>query len=45
MGQESTEMIERVYGHLGAVRHRAKVVEYSVEQPRRVLKGRLALVA
>lgn len=38
-------MIERVYGHLGAVRHRAKAVEYRVRQHRRVLKGRLKLVA
>jgi len=45
MGHESTDMIERVYGHLGAVRHRAKAVEYRVRQHRRALKGRLALVA
>jgi hypothetical protein len=25
-------MVKRVYGHLGTVRHRAKVVEYRVEQ-------------
>lgn len=25
-------MIERVYGHLGAQRHRSAVVEYRIEQ-------------
>ncbi len=45
MGHESTDMIERVYGHLDTVRHRAKAVEYRVQQHRRVLKGRLELVA
>jgi len=45
IGHESTDMIERVYGHLGAVRHRAKAVEYRVQQHRKVLRGRLALVA
>ncbi len=45
MGHESTAMIERVYGHLGELGHRAKAVEYWVQQHRKVLKGRLALVA
>lgn len=45
LGHESTDMIERVYGHLGTVRHRAKAVEYRVRQHRRALKGRLQLVA
>ena len=32
VGHSSTAMIEKVYGHLGQVRHRAKYVEYRVEQ-------------
>ena len=45
VGHSGTGMIERVYGHLGEVRHRAAVVEYRVAQHRRVLRGRLELVA
>jgi integrase len=45
VGHSGTAMIERVYGHLGDVRHRASVVEYRVRQHRRVLRGRLELVA
>ncbi len=45
VGHSGTGMIERVYGHLGDVRHRASVVEYRVRQHRRVLRGRLELVA
>src|SRR2546425_2562585 len=45
VGHSGTGMIERVYGHLGDVRHRASVVEYRVSQHRRVLRGRLQLVA
>ena len=32
MGHSSRAMVERVYAHLGTVRHRAEVVEYRVEQ-------------
>ena len=32
LGHASTKMIEATYGHLGAVRHRAEVVEYRIEQ-------------
>jgi len=32
MGHGSTDMIDRVYSHLGTVRHRSEVVEYRVEQ-------------
>jgi hypothetical protein len=35
-------MVERVYGKLGQVRHRAEVVEYRVEQHREKLRERLA---
>ena len=45
VGHSGAAMIERVYGHLGEVRHRASVVEYRVRQHRRVLRGRLVLVA
>jgi len=45
VGHSGTGMIERVYGHLGEVRHRAGVVEYRVRQHRRALRGRLELVA
>ncbi|HUK20997.1 MAG TPA: hypothetical protein VLV45_05505 [Gemmatimonadales bacterium] len=30
-------MIERTYGHLGEVQHRASVVEYRVEQHKRAV--------
>jgi integrase len=40
VGHSSTAMIEKTYGHLGQVRHRAKVVEYRVRQHRTTLNGR-----
>ena len=43
VGHSSTDM-EDVYGHLGQVRHRAKVVEYRVAQHKRILGGRLKAV-
>jgi integrase len=40
LGHSSPAMVNRVYGHLGTVRHRAAVVEFRVEQrPRAALKG------
>lgn len=42
LGHGSESMVRRVYGHLGQVRHRAKVVEYRVQQHRKALKDRLA---
>jgi len=45
VGHSGTGLIERVYGLLGDVRHRASVVEYRVSQHWRVLRGRLQLVA
>ncbi len=45
VGHSGTSVIERTYGHLGQLRHRADVVEYRVRQHRKVLRGRLALVA
>ena len=41
VGHSSMNMIEQTYGHLGAVRHRAAVVEYRVEQQRDKLGDRL----
>ena len=32
MGHGGEAMVQRVYGRLGQVRHRAEVVEYRVEQ-------------
>lgn len=41
LGHGSKDMVERVYGHLGAVRYRAEVVEYRVEQHAERLAERL----
>ncbi len=45
LGHGGEAMVRRVYGHLGTIRHRAKVVEYRVSQHRKVLKDRLAALA
>jgi integrase len=42
LGHSSTDMVEKVYSHLGTVRHRSDVVEYRVEQHRERLAHRLA---
>lgn len=42
LGHGGRSMVERVYGHLGQVRHRSEVVEYRVEQHEDVLGERLA---
>ncbi len=44
LGHGGDSMVKRVYGHLGHVRHRAKVVEYRVSQHKKVLGKRLAAV-
>jgi integrase len=41
LGHGGEAMVRRVYGHLGQVRHRAKAVEYRVEQHRKALRDRL----
>lgn len=41
LGHSSTGMVERVYSHLGTIRHRSEVIEYRVEQHRKVLAKRL----
>ena len=44
VGHASTQMIERIYGHLGEVRHRSDVVEFRVEQHEDLLADSLALM-
>jgi integrase len=41
MGHGGTRLVHQVYGHLGTVRHRARVVEYRVAQHRAKLGDRL----
>jgi integrase len=41
LGHTSPAMVQHVYGHLGAVRHRSEVVEYRIEQHRKALAKRL----
>jgi integrase len=41
LGHGSTAMVEKVYSHLGTVRHRSEVVEYRVEQHVEALGKRL----
>lgn len=42
MGHGGLRLVERIYGHLGDIRHRSEVVEYRVEQHKAVLRDRLA---
>ena len=42
LGHTSTDMVQRIYAHLGAVRHRSEVVKYRVEQHEEVLGAQLA---
>ncbi len=44
LGHSDTAMIERVYGHLGEIRHRSKVVEYRVNQHGKHLGRRLVVL-
>ena len=39
VGHTSTAMIEKVYGHLGQVRHRSKYVEYRVAQHKQAIRA------
>jgi integrase len=41
LGHTSPAMVQRVYAHLGTIRHRAEVVEYRVEQHADLLAERL----
>ncbi len=44
VGHNSTDMIDRVNGHLGMVRHRSKNVEYRVSQHKKALRERLTVL-
>lgn len=41
LGHGGLALVNRVYGHLGAVRHRSEVIEYRIEQHRKALGDRL----
>jgi integrase len=41
LGHSSTAMVEKVYSHLGTLRHRSEVVEYRIEQHAATLGERL----
>lgn len=41
MGHGGTQLVNRVYGHLGSVRHRSDVVEYRITQHLHVLDGNM----
>jgi integrase len=41
LGHTSTDMVQRIYAHLGQVRHRSEVMEYRVEQHEKALGDRL----
>lgn len=41
MGHADIDLVQRVYGHLGTIRHRAEVVEYRAEQHTEALGDRL----
>ena len=45
LGHGGTAMVERVYSHLGTVRHRSEVVEFRIEHHRETLGDRLLGVA
>jgi len=45
LGHSSTAMVEKVYSHLGTMRHRSEVVEYRVEQHVATLGDRLRALA
>jgi hypothetical protein len=40
LGHTSPAMVQRVYNHLGTIRHRSEVVEYRSEQHQKVLAKR-----
>ncbi len=41
LGHTSQAMVQKVYSHLGTIRHRSEVVEYRVEQHKKVLAKKL----
>lgn len=44
LGQQSTQMVDRVYSHLGEIRQRSEAVEYRVENFQEELGERLVAV-
>jgi hypothetical protein len=42
LGHGSETLVKRIYGHLGTLRHRSKVVEYRVALRKKVLKDQLS---
>ena len=45
LGHSSTAMVERVYSHMGTIRHRSEQVEYRVEQHAERLGDRLTALS
>jgi integrase len=45
LGHGGTQLVDRIYGHLGEHPHRSETVEFKVEQHRERLKDRLKLIA
>jgi integrase len=45
LGHGGDQLVRKIYGHLGTVRHRSNVVEYRVEQHAATLGDRIAAVA
>jgi len=45
LGHGGTSLVDRIYGHLGDIRHRSEDVEYRVEQHKERLRERLRLLA
>jgi integrase len=41
LGHSGDTMVQRVYAHLGKIRHQSKHVEFRVSQHRKLLKDRL----
>jgi integrase len=44
LGHSSTEMVDKVYSHLGTICHRSDAVEYRVEQHKKALGDRLTTI-
>ena len=44
MGHGGRDLVDRVYGHLGEIRHRSEVMEYRADQHEDFIAGRLGAV-
>jgi len=44
LGYTSTTMVEKVYSHLGDVKHRSEVAEFRVEHHKEALKDKLEAI-